>query len=396
MSTEKFANNAQTTLASDLSSGSTTLTVVDGSAFPLTPQFRIRIDDELLLVTNVSSGTWAVERAKEGTSAVSHAAGATVVQLLTAGVMTDLVNSIVPPPVIGATNDFRITTLTGEPIPTDQPSASTLYWCPMSGGGAGQVALPDRNSSGNVLVTLSQQSLTLASLTTDSLYDLWGYVHSDGNGYFDLGTAWTNALTRSLKNTPNGAFSVNETSFTSKIRNHAIGAGKARLLGTIRATSSTTTVDSQTKRFVWNVNNQVPRKLLLIDSSTWTLQTTTIQAAHNNSSSNRVEVVTGLNGSIVQLTLSIAVENAANNAVIAGIGKNSTTTFGEDFSNRTWATGAVSVGLGKAFLTDIKPYGYHFYSWNEKTVNAASECKVYGNNAASPTEQSGLIGWVMG
>ena len=93
MSTEQFANNAQTTLTAVLNSTATSLTVVAATGFPTTAQFRILIDNELLLVTSLGSSpytTWTVTRAIEGTTAASHSSGATVTQVLTAGGLENL------------------------------------------------------------------------------------------------------------------------------------------------------------------------------------------------------------------------------------------------------------------------------------------------------------------
>ena len=84
MATERFANSAQTSLSAAISSGDTSLTVASASAFPGSPQFRVRIGAELLLVTAVGGTTWTVTRGVEGTTAAAHAAGDSVTQVLTA------------------------------------------------------------------------------------------------------------------------------------------------------------------------------------------------------------------------------------------------------------------------------------------------------------------------
>lgn len=91
MATEQFANNAQTALNGSITAGVTTLTVTSASGFPGNAQFRIRIDDELLLVTGgVGTTTWTVTRGIESTTAIGHGSGATVTQVLTAGALVKL------------------------------------------------------------------------------------------------------------------------------------------------------------------------------------------------------------------------------------------------------------------------------------------------------------------
>ena len=63
MAAEQFANNAQSTLTAAITAGATSLTVQSAAAFPSSPQFRILIDSEILLVTAVSGNTFTVTRA---------------------------------------------------------------------------------------------------------------------------------------------------------------------------------------------------------------------------------------------------------------------------------------------------------------------------------------------
>lgn len=80
---EQYANDASTTLASDITDSDTTLTVTDASAFPTQGQFRILIDSELILVTAVGSDVFTIIRGVEGTTAALHVATAPITQVLT-------------------------------------------------------------------------------------------------------------------------------------------------------------------------------------------------------------------------------------------------------------------------------------------------------------------------
>ena len=94
---ELFRNNAVTTLAADITDVATTITVTDGTVFsaPLSgrDQFRILIDSEILLVTNVVGNTLTVERHQESTIAVAHFASAVVTQILTSLGLLSLPNN---------------------------------------------------------------------------------------------------------------------------------------------------------------------------------------------------------------------------------------------------------------------------------------------------------------
>jgi hypothetical protein len=94
MATEKFANNASTTLNGDISDVSTSLVVTSASTFPTTPQFRIKIGNEILLVTGVSGTTYTVTRGQEGTTAASHLDTSVVTHVLTAAALSQFQTDI--------------------------------------------------------------------------------------------------------------------------------------------------------------------------------------------------------------------------------------------------------------------------------------------------------------
>ncbi len=91
MQTETFVNGAaQTDLNGAINNSVTSLIVDDASGFPTTGTFRIKIDTELLQVTDVSGNTFTVVRGVEGTSAASHLDEALVDFELTAGALIQI------------------------------------------------------------------------------------------------------------------------------------------------------------------------------------------------------------------------------------------------------------------------------------------------------------------
>jgi hypothetical protein len=85
MNRELFSNTAQTTLATSAATAATTLAVVAGTVFAASGNFRVRVDDEIMLCTARTANTLTVVRGQEGTTAAYHAGGATVTQVLTEG-----------------------------------------------------------------------------------------------------------------------------------------------------------------------------------------------------------------------------------------------------------------------------------------------------------------------
>lgn len=93
MPTELFSNGGTTTLAADITDTATSLTVASATGFPTgTGQYRIRVGDELMIVTGgLGTTTWTVTRAAEGTAAAAHVSGARVNHYLTAGALANKV-----------------------------------------------------------------------------------------------------------------------------------------------------------------------------------------------------------------------------------------------------------------------------------------------------------------
>lgn len=93
---ENFANNYSTALDGAINNSQTTFDVLSVSGAPAV-NFRIKVENELMLVTGVSSLTFTVTRGIEGTTAASHADGTLVTHVLTAGAIAQRFNELVVP-----------------------------------------------------------------------------------------------------------------------------------------------------------------------------------------------------------------------------------------------------------------------------------------------------------
>lgn len=84
MAVESYANDATTTLNGSITAVATTITVTSATGFPSSGQYRITINDEIMLVTAGHGTTsWTVTRAQEGTTGAVHSSGAAVEHRLT-------------------------------------------------------------------------------------------------------------------------------------------------------------------------------------------------------------------------------------------------------------------------------------------------------------------------
>lgn len=83
MTTEKFQNLSQTSLAAAYFIGDPTMTVQDGTRLPTSGEFHIILGAEIFTVTNIAGNVLTVTGGSEATTAIDHANGDTVTAVLT-------------------------------------------------------------------------------------------------------------------------------------------------------------------------------------------------------------------------------------------------------------------------------------------------------------------------
>lgn len=105
---EQFANSATSTLSGSIDASQTVLTVQNGSVYPLGPQFRLRIEQEILLVTGVSGNQFTVVRGVEGTTPAPHFLGVDVAHILTAGGLVQGITEIAADAAAEAAGDIAL------------------------------------------------------------------------------------------------------------------------------------------------------------------------------------------------------------------------------------------------------------------------------------------------
>lgn len=140
------------------------------------------------------------------------------------------------------TCEGRLTAESGVPVSsTDQTSKTTLYFTPYQGN---RIAL--YTSSVWTMYTFSEITISLGTLTSGANYDVFIY-DSSGTLTTEM-VAWTNNTTRATALTRQDGVLVKS------------GSTNKRYLGTFRTTSTTTTEDSEAKRFVYSYASRQPRK----------------------------------------------------------------------------------------------------------------------------------------
>lgn len=245
--------------------------------------------------------------------------------------------------------DARLSLSSSSAAPTsDQTAKTTVYLVPYVGN---QVALYD-GSAWDVLTLSGAVSVAVPS-TTATNFDVFAY---DSSGTVALETVnWTNDTTRATGLAYQDGILVKS------------GDATRRYVGTGRTTSvSGQTEDSATRRLLWNHAHRVPRKLL-VTASSYTYNSTSVRQC-NNSSSNRLEVVFGLDGIGLKVDISLRNGGTVGATSNAGFGVDSTTTNSAINSARNKHSWHAYIGTGTA----TPGQGYHYIQCLEWLDAAAS------------------------
>jgi hypothetical protein len=163
----------------------------------------------------------------------------------------------------------RLTTESGVPVSTsDRTSQSTIYFTPYNGN---RVAL--YNGTSWIQHTFSELTLSISGLLADNNYDIFIYSNS-GVPTLTFSSGWSTSFSRTdTVNLFQGVY----TFATDRTR---------RYLGTIAATSATTTEDSLTRRRLWNYYNRVPRHMYVVETTDSWSHTSTFTRQTNANSAN--------------------------------------------------------------------------------------------------------------
>lgn len=276
----------------------------------------------------------------------------------------------------GSVAEGRLTTESGVPVSTSDRSAqSTLYYTPFNGS---RISLYDGTRW--KLYEFTEISLALSGLTSGVNYDVFLYSNT-GTLTLEL-TAWSSDTARATAITRTDGVYLRSGSTTR------------RYLGTIRTTSTTTTEDSRTKRFVWNAYNTVTRSLYVTDSTdSWTYATNSWRST-NGSTSNRVEFVNGESHVNVSARTMLLAQSSsgASNYISSGVGLDSTTVNSAQMRGAGTLNGVVNQTWG--FYAGYPGLGYHYLQWIENS-NTTS-ITLYGDNGDNTKYISGLIGEIRG
>lgn len=252
-------------------------------------------------------------------------------------------------------------------------SNTTIYFSPIDGA---QISLYD-GSSAWTTISFSETSIGLGTLTSGLPYDVFAYNNSGTLGLRSP-VAWTNDITRATDLVLQDGVWVKS------------GATTDRYLGTFYTDSTTTTIDSRDKRFLWNRYNQRPTHLIAQNetANSWTYTTASYRQANGNAA-NQISFVTGDAATHAEATVQAMVSNTGNQSIAVGIGVDSST------SNSAWSmmiyTLANVLIAAHAHYKGRPGLGKHDLRWLEY---GAASTTWYGDGGVEQILQSSIAGTI--
>jgi len=261
----------------------------------------------------------------------------------------------------------RLTLQTAVGVPTtDQTAKTTIYYTPFAHG---MIGLYDGTNW--IPREFTERSLALGTLVSGKNYDVFAVSISDVISIEVL--VWTSDSARAT-----ALIAVDGVLCKT-------GDTTRRYVGTFRTTTTTTTEDSEAKRFVYNVNNQVPRSMLgtlgYVDDNavaTFTFLSLNVWAALNGGTGNKCEWINGLTETVF-LAGAALYSAGAGSYLMTGIGIDTTTSASFIVSQNEVAGGAC---FEKSNNKSVQfAAGYHYSSLNGAVVSANVSATIYRDDS---------------
>ncbi len=169
-----------------------------------------------------------------------------------------------------------------------------------------------------------------------------------------------------------------------------------RYLGSFMTTATTTTEDSDAKRFVWNYYNRCKRRLLRADATaSWTYNSPTLRQA-NAADANRLQIFTGITEDMVFCQVT-AIDNgsASGPGVDVGVGLDSTNTNSGQVAGGAVSTSGGVSAVGSSYEAMLS-VGYHSLVWLEGTQTGFTTTFSGTTTVNSMPALSAIYGFLQG
>ncbi|HEY1191906.1 MAG TPA: hypothetical protein VGE74_30020 [Gemmata sp.] len=266
----------------------------------------------------------------------------------------------------------RLTVTSGTPVVTSSTASTALYYTPYKHD---LISLWDGTRW--VLVQFFETGIVLGTMSVGAVYDVFAYLSAGAAVIEKL--AWSTATARA-------------TGISIQDGRYCKTGDKTRLyLGTFQAVNTTQTIEaSASATYVWNMYNRVLRTLYAQETTdSWTYASNAWRPM-NNSASNRVQFVRGLDEDAVRATVYGSMnETTAGVNSFVGIGLDSTSANSAQLVNGGRAT---HLPLS-AMYGGLPGIGAHYLQALERVYNGVT-ATFYGDAGVSSAWQAGIVGEV--
>jgi hypothetical protein len=326
--------------------------------------------------TSATSATTATNLAGGGAGQLPYQSASGTTAMLAAGTSGQVLRSNGSSAPSWETQGFfssgRLTLESNVPVSTaGQTSKTAVYFTPYNGD-----KISIYNGTTWATYTFSQLTLNLGTLTSGKNYDVFIYNNS-GTLTLELSAAWTSDTARSEALTLTNGIYVKSS------------ANTRRYLGTIRTTSTTTTEDSASKRFVWNYNNRVNcRMFKQYAASTWTYATLNTYRYLGNNSANSLAFINGImEDNIFVMASAVSSGSGIQRELAIGFDSEWSTSSAGNGTSEYQATGVQAEASNESyqsFANRIPGLGYHV-AYVLELQNSTTTVTYYGGTGAGIT-----------
>lgn len=277
------------------------------------------------------------------------------------GVYTISVNNLTASNNVSFINYGRLSLISNDPLNSNAIS-STLYFIPYLGN---QISLYDSVEQKWRIYTFEEISIPLSGMTPNLNYDIFCYYGSTSL-ILEI-EPWASSSIRNIPLYYKDGVLVKFNEINKKY------------LGTMRSTSTTTTEDTSTRRFLFNYYNQIPKLLIASDNVTHTYASSAIRPYRNINTLGltRVEFVNGFANTLINiLCQSRFVLESATSSV--GIALNSNTVFNTIANNTNiFPFGGPSITLDDSCVDNLNPaVGYNYLQLVQSGSNISTFYKA--------------------
>lgn len=266
----------------------------------------------------------------------------------------------------------RLSLTSATPVTTSNVTgATTIYLTPFMSGAITLFYAGVWNS-----YTTAEINIALGTLSNASNYDVFAYYTGTAVA-LEFSAVWTNSTTRADAITRLNGIYVKSSDHTRLY------------VGTFHTTATTTTEDSFTNRYLWNMYNRVPKIMRVTESTaTWTYAIATWRNANGNTA-NSFNYVAG-DVTRLKAQTSVGALQSSFNVGATGIGIDTATTNSANiFAGLGIASGIVQ---NASAYDDYPAIGSHTINWIELAASGVT-VTFYGNEVYV---QSGMIGEILG